>query len=48
MAGSVPFGVGEWLPSDEQALGRWLADLAAKADARGEVPLLPWSRSSGS
>ena len=41
MAGAVPFGVGEWLPSDEQALGRWLADLAEKADAQGEVPLLP-------
>jgi phosphatidylserine decarboxylase len=41
MADAVPFRVGEWLPSDQEALGRWVDDLAAKADAAGEVPLLP-------
>jgi phosphatidylserine decarboxylase len=41
MAGTVPFRVGGWLPSDQQVLGRWLDDLAAKAGARGDGPLLP-------
>jgi phosphatidylserine decarboxylase len=41
MTGAAPFRVGEWLPSDQQVLGRWLDDLIAKADARGDVPLLP-------
>jgi len=41
MEGAVPFGVGELLPSDQRALVRWLDDLSARADARGEVPLLP-------
>jgi phosphatidylserine decarboxylase len=41
MAEAVPFRVGEWLPSDEEALGRWLDDLAVKADAQGDAPLLP-------
>jgi phosphatidylserine decarboxylase len=41
MAETVPFRVGEWLPSDQQALGRWVDDLAAKADAQGDVPLHP-------
>ena len=41
MAGAAPFRVGKWLPSDQQVLGRWLDDLIAKADARGDVPLLP-------
>jgi len=41
MTGAAPFRVGEWLPSDQQVLGRWLDGLIAKADARGDVPLLP-------
>ena len=41
MTGAAPFRVGKWLPSDQQVLGRWLDDLIAKADARGDVPLLP-------
>ena len=41
MTGTAPFRVGKWLPSDQQVLGRWLDDLIAKADARGDVPLLP-------
>ena len=41
MAGAVPFRVGEWLPSDQQYLGRWLDDLITTVDARGDVPLLP-------
>jgi phosphatidylserine decarboxylase len=41
MRGAAPFRVGKWLPSDQQVLGRWLDDLIAKADARGDVPLLP-------
>lgn len=39
MTGNAPFRVGKWLPSDQQVLGRWLDDLIAKADARGDVPL---------
>ena len=41
MTGAAPFRVGKWLPSDQQVLERWLDDLIAKADARGDVPLLP-------
>ncbi len=41
MADAVPFRAGGWLPSDQQALGRWVEDLAAKADAGGDEPLLP-------
>jgi phosphatidylserine decarboxylase len=41
MTGAASARVGEWLPSDQQVLGRWLDDLIAKADARGDVPLLP-------
>jgi phosphatidylserine decarboxylase len=41
MTGPAPFRVGEWLPSDQQALGQWLDVLIAKTDARGDVPLLP-------
>ncbi len=41
MTAAAPFRVGEWLPSDQRVLGQWLDDLIAKADARGEVPLLP-------
>ena len=41
MTGTAPFRVGKWLPSDQQVLGRWLDDLIVKADARGDVPLLP-------
>jgi phosphatidylserine decarboxylase len=33
--------VGKWLPSDQQVLGRWVDDLIAAVDARGDVPLLP-------
>jgi hypothetical protein len=40
MTGTTPFRVGKWLPSDQQVLGRWLDGLIAKADARGDVPLL--------
>jgi phosphatidylserine decarboxylase len=41
MAGAAPVRVGEWLPSDQQALGRWLDDLIGTVGARGDVPLLP-------
>jgi phosphatidylserine decarboxylase len=41
MTGVVPLGVGQWLPSDRQALRQWLDDLAATVEARGETPLLP-------
>jgi len=41
MTGTTPFRVGKWLPSDQQVLGRWLDGLIAKADARGDMPLLP-------
>ena len=41
MTRAAPFRVGKWLPSDQQVLERWLDDLIAKADARGDVPLLP-------
>ena len=41
MTGAAPFRVGRWLPSDQQVLERWLDDLIAKTDARGDVPLLP-------
>jgi phosphatidylserine decarboxylase len=41
MAGAAPVRVGEWLPPDQQALGRWLDDLIAAVDTRGDVPLLP-------
>lgn len=33
--------MGQWLPSDRQALPRWLDDLTATVEARGETPLLP-------
>ncbi len=41
MTGAAPFRVGRWLPSDQQVLERWLDDLIAKTDARGDVPLFP-------
>jgi phosphatidylserine decarboxylase len=41
MTAAAPFRVGEWLPSDQRVLGQWLDDLSAKADTRGDVPLLP-------
>jgi phosphatidylserine decarboxylase len=41
MTGAAPLRVGKWLPSDQQVLERWLDDLIAKTDARGDVPLLP-------
>ena len=41
MTGAAPFRVGKWLPSDQQVLERWLDDLITKADAGGDVPLLP-------
>jgi phosphatidylserine decarboxylase len=41
MAGAAPVRVGEWLPSDQQALGRWLDDLIGTVGAHGDVPLLP-------
>jgi phosphatidylserine decarboxylase len=41
MTAAAPFRVGEWLPSDQRVLGQWVDDLSARADARGDVPLLP-------
>ena len=37
----VPFRVGEWLPSDQRFLGRWLDDLIRRVESKGEVSLLP-------
>jgi phosphatidylserine decarboxylase len=41
MTAAAPFRVGNWLPSDQRVLRQWVDDVAAQADARGEVPLLP-------
>ena len=41
MTRPVPFRVGEWLPSDEQFLARWLDDLITQVESENDVPLLP-------
>jgi phosphatidylserine decarboxylase len=41
MAEAVPYRVGDWLPSDQAFLGRWLNDLVSRVDSQAEVPLLP-------
>ena len=41
MTRPVPFRVGDWLPSDQQFLARWLDDLITRVDSQGDVPLLP-------
>ena len=38
----LPYNVGQWLPSDQQALEDWRADLIRETDALGDdAPLLP-------
>lgn len=37
----VPYRVGEWLPSDQQTLDKWKADLIRETEEAGAVPLLP-------
>ena len=41
MTRPVPYRVGEWLPSDQRFLARWLDDLITRVEAQGDVPLLP-------
>lgn len=37
----TPYRVGQWLPSDQEFISHWLADLIQRVEADGEVRLLP-------
>ena len=41
MTAIVPYRVGDWLPSDQEFLGRWLGGLIARVESKDGKELLP-------